>query len=64
MQSYVVVFTLRAKGQLDELYAYISDNSTEERAEKFVGGIVDDCLSLSTFPERGTKRRHSRELAD
>jgi toxin ParE1/3/4 len=26
------------------------------RAEDFVGGIVADCLSLSAFPERGTKR--------
>ena len=56
MLHYAVVFTPRAKGQLDVLYAYIADNSNEERAEKFVSGIVDDCLSLSTFPERGTKR--------
>ena len=56
MKHYKVVFTPRAKRQLDDLYAYIADNSGEARAEMFVGGIVDDCLSLSTFPERGNKR--------
>ena len=56
MKQYSVVFTPRAKRQLDDLYAYIADNSSEARAEKFVGGLVGDCLALSTFPERGTKR--------
>ena len=56
MKRYAVVFTPRAQRQLDDLYAYIADDSGEARADKFVGGIVDDCLSLSTFPERGTKR--------
>ena len=56
MKQYAVVFTPRAKRQLDDLYAYIADDSGEARAEKFVGGIVDDCLSLSSFPERGTRR--------
>ena len=56
MKQYAVVFTPRAKRQLDDLYAYIADDSGEARAEKFVGGIVNDCLSLSTFPQRVTKR--------
>jgi toxin ParE1/3/4 len=56
VKEYTVVFTPRAKRQLDDLYAYIADNSSEARAEKFIGRIVDDCLSLSTFPERGNKR--------
>jgi plasmid stabilization system protein ParE len=56
MRRYEVVFTPRAKRQLDALYAYIADDSGEARAEKFVGGIVENCLSLSTFPERGNKR--------
>ena len=51
-----VVFTPRAERQLDNLYAYIADHSGEARADGFVGGIVEDCMSLSTFPERGTKR--------
>ena len=56
MKQYAVVFTPRAKRQLDDLYAYIADASGEARTETFVGGIVDHCLSLSAFPERGTKR--------
>ena len=56
MKHYAVIFTPRVKLQLDELYAYIANMSGEARAEEFVGGIVADCMSLSTFPERGTKR--------
>lgn len=60
MNPYSVVFTPRAKHQLDELYVYIASESGEVRAGKFVGEIIDDCLSLSTFPERGTKREDIR----
>jgi plasmid stabilization system protein ParE len=55
-KRYTVVFTPRAERQLDNLYTYIADHSEEARADSFVSGIVADCLSLSTFPERGTKR--------
>ncbi len=54
MKPYAVIFTPRAEGQLDSLYAYIADHSEEARTDSFVSGIVADCLSLSTFPERGT----------
>ena len=56
MKHYTVIFTPRAERQLDGLYAYIADHSEESRADNFVSGIVADCLSLSMFPERGTKR--------
>ena len=56
MKRYTVVFTPRAERQLSTLYDYIADESGQARADNFVGGIVADCLSLSTFPERGTKR--------
>jgi toxin ParE1/3/4 len=56
MKTYTVFFTPRAERQLDSLYAYIAENSSEARAENFVGAVVADCLSLSTFPERGTRR--------
>jgi len=32
------------------------NHADEVRADRFVSGIVEDCMSLSTFPERGTKR--------
>jgi toxin ParE1/3/4 len=56
MKRYAVVFMPRAERQLAGLYAYIADDSGEARAENYVGGIVADCLSLATFPERGAKR--------
>jgi toxin ParE1/3/4 len=55
-KHYTVVFTSRAERQLDNLYAFIADHSGETRADSFVGGIVEDCVALSTFPERGAKR--------
>jgi toxin ParE1/3/4 len=56
MQRYTVVFTPRAERQLANLYAYVADRSGEARAHTYVGGIVADCMSLATFPERGNKR--------
>jgi plasmid stabilization system protein ParE len=55
-KRYAVVFTPRAESQLDSLYAYIADQSSESRAEHFVGRIVETCLNLSAFPKRGTSR--------
>jgi plasmid stabilization system protein ParE len=56
MRSYSVVFTPRAERQLGQLYNYIADDNGPTRAEDFIDGIVADCISLSTFPERGTRR--------
>jgi plasmid stabilization system protein ParE len=56
MKHYTVVFTPRAERQLNTLYVRIADHGGQARADNYVGGIVADCLSLSTFPERGTKR--------
>ncbi len=56
MTHHTVIFTPRAERQLADLYAYIADHSEEARAERFVGGLVDHCLSLRDFPERGSRR--------
>jgi toxin ParE1/3/4 len=56
MKRHRVVFTPRAERQFQELYSFIAENGSETRAEAFVGAIIADCLSLATFPERGTKR--------
>jgi len=34
----------------------IADDGGQARADNYLDAIVADCLSLSTFPERGTKR--------
>ncbi len=60
MSRYTVLFTPRAERQLSDLYAYVANDSGEQRAEKFVGAIIDDCLALATFPERGSKREDIR----
>lgn len=51
-----VVFSERAEQQLDALYALIETDSGSTRAESFTGEIVDFCIGLSLFPERGTRR--------
>ena len=56
MKRYTVLFSARAERQLSDLYAYVAHESSEARAQKFVGAIIDDCQALSTFPERGSKR--------
>ena len=55
-KRYTVVFTPRAEKHLDSIFEYISERGGAERANKFVGRIVDDCSSLSRFPKRGTAR--------
>jgi toxin ParE1/3/4 len=35
---------------------YIAEHTSEERADGYVGRIVDFCNGLSTFPLRGTQR--------
>jgi len=57
MRHYTVVFTPRAERQLAKLYTDIADASGEARAESYVGGIVPNRLSLTTFPERGNDAR-------
>jgi len=60
MKQYNVIFTPEAERQLDALYKYIADNGSVSRADSYVAKIVDDCLSLSLFPERGVKRSDIR----
>jgi toxin ParE1/3/4 len=45
---------------LDNLYAHVANEAGVARADAFVGDIVADCMSLSTFPERGARRDHIR----
>jgi toxin ParE1/3/4 len=56
MRRYTVIFTPRAERHLESLYAYIATHGGEQRADNYVSRIVTECLSLATFPERGTQR--------
>ena len=52
-----VIFTPLAERQIDDLHRYISLSSGfESRADKYIERIVDYCLGLNLFPERGTPR--------
>ena len=51
-----VIFTPLAERHIDSLHEYIAVNASEERADGYVGRIVDFCNRLSTFPLRGTQR--------
>jgi toxin ParE1/3/4 len=51
-----VIFTPLAERHIDSLHEYIAMHAGEERADGYVGRIVDFCNGLSTFPLRGTQR--------
>lgn len=58
--SHRVVFSARAEAQLVQLHEYIGERSNPEIGERYASAIVDYCLSLSTFPHRGTRRDEIR----
>jgi len=58
--NYKVVISPFAKEQLDSLYDYIAEASSEDIAEKYIEGIANYCESLSVFPLRGTLREDLR----
>lgn len=51
-----VVFHPEAEAELARLYDYIAERASPTIAWNFVAGIRDQCLGLSTFPQRGTER--------
>ena len=51
-----VIFTPLAERNINSLHEYIAEHTGEERADGYVGRIVDFCNGLSTFPLRGTQR--------
>lgn len=51
-----VVFAPEAEADLLALYDYIAGEGSEERALDYVERIEGACLSLASFPERGTRR--------
>lgn len=54
--DYQVNFHPRAARELNELFDYIAQHGSPERASRFVGQIRDYCLGFAAFPERGTVR--------
>ncbi len=51
-----VVFHPAAESELESLYDHIEERASPSIAWNFIAGIRDQCLGLSTFPQRGTER--------
>lgn len=60
--TYPVVFDIAAEGDLTELYDYLLPRAGESDAAAYVNDIIDYCVFLSTFPERGTRSERSPGL--
>lgn len=56
MRDVPVIYSPLASRQLADLRSYIENNSGPARAAAYVDALIDHCNSLSTFPERGTRR--------
>ena len=54
--THEVVFAPEAQQDLLQLYDFIAAESDPERAGRYTERIVAYCLTLVTFPERGTRR--------
>lgn len=51
-----IVFRPAAAEDLKQLYIYIAGEAGHERAGEYLGRIEIACMSLQTFPERGSVR--------
>lgn len=51
-----VIFTPLAQRQLNSLHAWISEAAGEKTADAYAERLVNYCLGLATFPQRGRKR--------
>jgi len=58
--NYKVVISPFAKKQLDILYDYIAQESSDDIAERYIEEISSYCESLNIFPLRGTLRNDLR----
>ena len=54
--TYTVRFRPRAEADLFDLYRYIAAASGRAAAGAYIDRIEAACLSLESFPERGTRR--------
>jgi toxin ParE1/3/4 len=54
--AHSVVFAPEAQADLLELYNYIAEHGSPERALAYIERIETTCRNLAIFPERGTRR--------
>lgn len=60
MKSYEVRFADEAVDELGRIFDDLLPVAGERIARDFVGRLEAACLSLATFPERGSLRHHVR----
>ena len=56
MKKFRVSFCPRAEADLFDLYRHIAEEGGYGAAGAYIDRIEATCMSLQTFPERGTKR--------
>jgi toxin ParE1/3/4 len=54
--THEIIFAPEAQTDLLKLYDDIASDAGAERARSYADRIIAYCLSLATFPERGTRR--------
>jgi len=54
LKKYAVDFLAGAVDDLDALYRFISEKASYEIADGYLARVEQSCLSLATFPQRGT----------
>jgi toxin ParE1/3/4 len=55
-----IVFTPEARDDLNELFDYIVEHDSAERAMTYLERIEKACMSLQTLPNRGVLREDLR----
>jgi toxin ParE1/3/4 len=58
--KFKIVFTPEAQDDLLELYEYIAERGSPERAMAYIARIEMVCMSLEMIPHRGTLREDLR----
>jgi toxin ParE1/3/4 len=58
--NYRVVFDKEARADLFNLYYFIADRSSSDRAAAYISRLRKFCLGLQTFPQRGYSMDHIR----
>lgn len=54
MNVFRVVFSRRARAQIARSRDYLSIHADEETGERLTTALIDRCLELDDFPDRGT----------
>ena len=58
--AYRVVYSPEARNDLFEIYDYLAEVASPQRALAYVERITAYCLTLRDFPERGTRQDELR----